>query len=98
MVFVKSDNGFQISLFWLVWFLDQDIDCMPLNPLDNMPEALRRQIGARKASFITKEPQTNGNSSFGGCEMHSSPVKVHPSSSASVKQGKVRWLTNINMH
>ncbi|CAI8603455.1 unnamed protein product [Vicia faba] len=66
-----------------------DIDCMPLNPLDNMPEALRRQIGARKASFITKEPQINGNSSFGGCEMHSSPVKVHSSSSASVKQGKV---------
>lgn len=78
--------------------MDQDIDCMPLNPLDNMPEALRRQIGARKASFITKEPQINGNSSVGGCEMHSSPVKVHLFSSASVKEGKVRWLTNINMH
>ncbi|TKY52226.1 ALWAYS EARLY 2 protein [Spatholobus suberectus] len=52
-----------------------DIDCMPLNPLDNMPEALRRQIGARKASFMTKEPHINGNSNFGGCEMHYSPVK-----------------------
>ncbi|CAJ2628692.1 unnamed protein product [Trifolium pratense] len=52
-----------------------DIDCMPSNPFDNMPEALRRQIGARKASFMTTEPQLNGNSSFGGCEMHSSPVK-----------------------
>ncbi|KEH43078.1 protein ALWAYS EARLY 2 isoform X3 [Medicago truncatula] len=66
-----------------------DIDCMPLNPLDNMPEALRRQIGARKASFTTIEPHINGNSSFGGCEMHASPVKVRPSSSALVKQGKV---------
>ncbi|XP_058760586.1 protein ALWAYS EARLY 3-like isoform X2 [Vicia villosa] len=78
-----------------------DIDCMPLNTLDNMPEALRRQIGARKASFITKEPQINGNSSVGGCEMHSSPVKVHLSSSASVKQGKadanhVTSQTNID--
>lgn len=53
-----------------------DIDCMPLNPLDNMPEALRRQIGARKASFMIKEPQINGNSNFGGCEMHSSPMKA----------------------
>ncbi|KAJ1377648.1 SANT/Myb domain [Sesbania bispinosa] len=38
-----------------------DIDCMPLNPLDNMPDALRGQI--------------NGNSSFGGCEMRASPQK-----------------------
>lgn len=53
-----------------------DIDCMPLNPLDNMPEALRRQIGARKASFMIKEPQINGNSNFGGCKMHSSPMKA----------------------
>ncbi|XP_020207423.1 protein ALWAYS EARLY 2 [Cajanus cajan] len=52
-----------------------DIDCMPLNPLDNMPEALRTQVGAGKASFMTKEPQINGNSNFGGCETHSSPVK-----------------------
>lgn len=70
---------------------------MPLNPLDNMPEALRRQIGARKASFTTIEPHINGNSSFGGCEMHASPVKVRPSSSALVKQGKVRLLTSIKM-
>ncbi|KAL2325514.1 hypothetical protein Fmac_024572 [Flemingia macrophylla] len=52
-----------------------DIDCMPLNPLDNMPEALRRQVGGRKTSFMTKDPQINGNSYFGGCETHSSPVK-----------------------
>lgn len=70
---------------------------MPLNPLDNMPEALRRQFGARKASFMTIEPHINGSSSFVGCEMHASPAKVHPSSSASVKQGKVRLLTSIKL-
>ncbi|KAL5196092.1 Protein ALWAYS EARLY 3 [Glycine soja] len=53
-----------------------DIDCMPLNPSDNMPEALRRHIGSQKASFMNKEPQINGNSNFGGCEMHSFPVKA----------------------
>lgn len=50
---------------------------MPTNPLDNMPEALRRQIGVKKASFMMAIPtQINGNSSSGGCEMRASPVKV----------------------
>ncbi|XP_019441172.1 PREDICTED: protein ALWAYS EARLY 2-like isoform X1 [Lupinus angustifolius] len=52
-----------------------DIDCMPSNPLDNMPEALRRQVSARKVSLMSKEPQVNGNSSFGGCTTRASPVK-----------------------
>ena len=70
---------------------------MPLNPSDNMPEALRRHIGSQKASFMNKEPQINGNSNFGGCEMHSFPVKVHTSSSDLVVHGKVRLLTSINI-
>jgi hypothetical protein len=99
MVFLKSDNSFPNFLVLDEGdFFVQDIDCMPSNPFDNMPEALRRQIGARKASFMTTEPQINGNSSFGGCEVHSSPVKVRSSLSASVKQGKVGLLTSINMH
>ncbi|XP_022640908.1 protein ALWAYS EARLY 1 isoform X5 [Vigna radiata var. radiata] len=53
-----------------------DIDCMPFNPLDNMPEALRRHIDDRKGSFIPIEPHINGNSNFGGCENHSSPLKA----------------------
>ncbi|XP_028184337.1 protein ALWAYS EARLY 2-like isoform X3 [Glycine soja] len=54
-----------------------DIDCMPLNSSDNMPEALRRHIGSPISSFMNKEPQISGNSNFGGCEMnHSSPVKA----------------------
>lgn len=78
-------------------FLVQDIDCMPFNPLDNMPEALRRHIDDRKGSFIPIEPHINGNSNFGGCENHSSPLKVHTSSSALVMHGKVRLLTRINV-
>lgn len=42
-----------------------DIDCMPSNPLDNMPEALRRQISADKFSAISKELQVNGHPNFG---------------------------------
>lgn len=42
-----------------------DIDCMPSNQLDNMPEARRRQISADKFSAISKELQVNGHSNFG---------------------------------
>lgn len=40
----------------------QDIDCMPLNPFDNMPEALRRH----GFSVMSKELQVNGHSHIGG--------------------------------
>ncbi|XP_022640905.1 protein ALWAYS EARLY 1 isoform X2 [Vigna radiata var. radiata] len=73
-----------------------DIDCMPFNPLDNMPEALRRHIDDRKGSFIPIEPHINGNSNFGGCENHSSPLKVHTSSSALVMHGKATVATMDN--
>ncbi|XP_048133322.1 protein ALWAYS EARLY 2-like isoform X3 [Rhodamnia argentea] len=44
-----------------------DVDCMPLNPLDNMPEALRRRsLFVDKFPVISKEPQMEGNISFGG--------------------------------
>ncbi|KAK0600784.1 hypothetical protein LWI29_018371 [Acer saccharum] len=44
-----------------------DIDCMPANPLDNVPEAFRRHtIAADKLPTISKEPQMNGQSNFGG--------------------------------
>ncbi|XP_019440563.1 PREDICTED: protein ALWAYS EARLY 2 isoform X3 [Lupinus angustifolius] len=68
----------------------RDIDCMPLNPLENMPEALRWQIGAGNIPFMSKEPQMKGNSSFGGCLPYDSsgPVEKQPASSISLtKQG-----------
>ncbi|XP_057998700.1 protein ALWAYS EARLY 2 isoform X2 [Hevea brasiliensis] len=40
----------------------KDIDCMPLNPFDNMPEALRRG----RFSVASKELQVNGHSHIGG--------------------------------
>ncbi|KAG2695565.1 hypothetical protein I3760_07G018600 [Carya illinoinensis] len=70
-----------------------DIDCMPLNPLDNMPEALRRQnFATGKFSLISKEPQINGHLSFEGSMMSASSGHMERVSSAvnsMLKQGKV---------
>ncbi|KAM1051853.1 protein ALWAYS EARLY 2-like isoform X1 [Malus sylvestris] len=69
-----------------------DVDCMPLNPLDNMPEALRRQNIAFDKSFLTsKESNKNGNLNFGGPMMFPSSghlVKATSPVNASIKQGK----------
>ncbi|XWS58184.1 hypothetical protein CRYUN_Cryun08bG0013000 [Craigia yunnanensis] len=44
-----------------------DIDCMPLNPLENMPETLRRQnLAFDKFSVTAKESQGNGYLDFDG--------------------------------
>lgn len=61
---------------------------MPMNPSDNMPEALRRQIGAGKVSAMSKEPQMNGNSNT--CASSGLLEKAPTPSSPLVKQGKVR--------
>lgn len=40
---------------------------MPLNPLDYVPEALRRQnFDVDKCSLVSKEPQMNGYPNFSG--------------------------------
>ncbi|KAK3012841.1 hypothetical protein RJ639_008620 [Escallonia herrerae] len=39
--FVMGSHGPKLGMVGFV--LSQDIDCLPLNPLENMPEALRRQ-------------------------------------------------------
>ncbi|XP_057439379.1 protein ALWAYS EARLY 2-like isoform X2 [Lotus japonicus] len=64
----------------------KDIDCMPLNPLDNMPEALRRQLGGAKVPCMDKEPQMKGNSSFGGCMacVSNGTVEKAPASSSTL--------------
>ncbi|KAK4595854.1 hypothetical protein RGQ29_014085 [Quercus rubra] len=75
-----------------VWFV-KDIDCMPLNPLDNMPEALKRQnITIDKFSLLSKEPQMNGHPNFGGSMMLASSGnldKVTSPMNTFVQQGKV---------
>ncbi|KAF8107641.1 hypothetical protein N665_0118s0013 [Sinapis alba] len=43
--------------------LVKDIDCMPSNPLEYMPEGLRRQVD--KCLSIKKEAQLSGNSNLG---------------------------------
>ncbi|EOY11451.1 DIRP,Myb-like DNA-binding domain, putative isoform 1 [Theobroma cacao] len=50
-----------------------DIDCMPLNPLENMPEALRRQnLAFDKFSVTPKPSQVNSHSDFGGSTVFTS--------------------------
>ena len=69
---------------------------MPLNPLDNMPEALRRHsIAAHKFSLSSKEPQTNGNLNLGGPMMFVSSghlEKVPIPMNTMGMHGKVRML------
>jgi hypothetical protein len=66
---------------------------MPSNPLDNMPEALRRQnIALDKFSLISKESQMNGDPNIGGSMIFASSghmEKVSSPVSTLVKQGKV---------
>lgn len=70
---------------------------MPLNPLDNMPEALRRQnFATGKFPLISKEPQINGHLSFEGSMMIASSGHMERVSSpmnSMLKQGKVRLFT-----
>ncbi|XP_016205527.1 protein ALWAYS EARLY 2 isoform X1 [Arachis ipaensis] len=77
-----------------------DIDCMPLNPLDNMPEALRRQVGACKFPCISKEPQMDGISSFGGCLTctSSNPVERAPNLAKQEKQAVGAQPCNMTDH
>lgn len=66
---------------------------MPLNPLENMPEALRRQnISAENFPLASKELQMNGNLNFGGLMMYASGghlEKAPSPMSAFVKHGTV---------
>ncbi|KAK8552588.1 hypothetical protein V6N12_041173 [Hibiscus sabdariffa] len=48
----------------------QDIDCMPLNPLENFPGTLRRQNLAVDDFPVTPESQENGHSDFCGPRAH----------------------------
>ncbi|XVF06071.1 hypothetical protein REPUB_Repub06bG0016700 [Reevesia pubescens] len=59
-----------------------DIDCMPLNPLENMPETLRRQNFAfDKFTLTPKESQVNGNLDFGGSMTFTSIGRVENATS-----------------
>ncbi|KAM3752670.1 hypothetical protein ACB098_03G036600 [Castanea mollissima] len=81
-----------------VWFV-KDIDCMPLNPLDNMPEALKRQnITIDKFSLLSKEPQMNGHPNFGGSMMFASSGnldKVTSPMNTFLQQGKEALLMEL---
>ncbi|KAK7284354.1 hypothetical protein RJT34_19099 [Clitoria ternatea] len=68
----------------------KDIDCMPLNPLDSMPEALRWQICAGNVPWMSKELRVKGNSNFEGCmtSVSRGPVEKAPTSSGTLAKHK----------
>lgn len=74
---------------------------MPLIPLDNMPEALRRDdIALENFSSTPKEPQMHNNLNFGETMMFSSSghrERTPNSMNAMIKHGKVRLLLNISI-
>ncbi|KAL2345684.1 hypothetical protein Fmac_006969 [Flemingia macrophylla] len=75
----------------------QDIDCMPSNPLDNMPENLKWQIGSGNVPCTSKKAPMKGNSSFGGrmTSVSSGPMEKAPSSSSALaKHKKVGLIIN----
>ncbi|KAK4769059.1 hypothetical protein SAY86_027209 [Trapa natans] len=69
----------------------RDVDCMPLNPADNMPESLKRyNVFSEKISMTSKEPQMNGNVNLGRSLVYAS--NGHPVLSPAnplMKKGKV---------
>ncbi|CAH2055030.1 unnamed protein product [Thlaspi arvense] len=76
--------------------LVMDIDCMPSNPLEYMPEGLRKQID--KCLSMKKEAQLSGNSSnlgvsviFPPCGLENIDFSMNPSlnqAASSVKEGE----------
>ncbi|GKU97737.1 hypothetical protein SLEP1_g10838 [Rubroshorea leprosula] len=76
-----------------------DVDCMPLNPLDNMPEALRRQnFAIDKYSLISNEYQINGHSRLLGSIFSASNAHLENATSPfnfRVKQAKLDMKRNI---
>ncbi|KAK4748829.1 hypothetical protein SAY87_015415 [Trapa incisa] len=58
----------------------RDVDCMPLNAEDNMPEALKRyNVFSEKNALISKESQMNGSVNFGGSLVYASNGHPAPS-------------------
>ncbi|KAI9077744.1 hypothetical protein K1719_040230 [Acacia pycnantha] len=83
-----------------------DIDCMPMNPVDNMPEAPRKQIGLWRVSYVGKQLQINEISNFEGGVTCGSGVPLEKLSAPSstlvkedvnhVAQTKVGTIDNVD--
>lgn len=75
---------------------------MPLNPLENMPEALRRQnLAFDKFSVTPKPSQVNSHSDFGGSTVFTSSGHLENGTSPvnmSANQIKVRMHRNCKYY
>lgn len=74
----------------------QDIDCMPLNPLENMPETLKKQnLTFDQFSLAPRGSQGNRHLELGGPEVFTSCGCVENATSpVSINPIKVRMLRN----
>ncbi|KAJ8755627.1 hypothetical protein K2173_022222 [Erythroxylum novogranatense] len=63
----------------------KDIDCMPLNPLDNMPESLRRE----SLYAVSKEPEMSRHSDRGGVVTSGNFENASTSNNTLTKQAQV---------
>ncbi|KAG2273046.1 hypothetical protein Bca52824_067601 [Brassica carinata] len=77
--------------------LVKDIDCMPSNPLEYMPEGLRRQVD--KCLSIKKEAQQlRGNSNLGNVDFSMNPTLNQGDMIAPILHGKVLTNTSSGPH
>ncbi|KAA8536869.1 hypothetical protein F0562_029347 [Nyssa sinensis] len=88
-----------------------DIDCMPLNPLENMPEALRGQnIAVDKVSVNSREQKagqlnSGGSMVFAPCEhlenvcgpIHTSKTQTKDDTACAVSRAKAAAIDIVNM-
>lgn len=76
-----------------------DVDCMPLNPLDNMPETLRRQkLAMDKSNLASKGSQVNGHPSALGPMFFSPSAHLENANSpfnAAVTQAQMEANRNL---
>nr|KYP71222.1 Lin-9 isogeny [Cajanus cajan] len=80
--------------------LVMDIDCMPSNPLDNMPETLRWQFGSGNVPCMREKKDMKEKSRFGGCMTSASSglmEKAASSSSTMAKHKKVGLLISLQV-
>ncbi|XP_021282350.1 protein ALWAYS EARLY 2 isoform X3 [Herrania umbratica] len=76
-----------------------DVDCMPLNPLENMPEALRRQnLAFDKFSMTPKQSQVNSHSDFGGSMVFTSTGRLENGTSpVNISANQIKVDANCNI-
>ncbi|XP_020210738.1 protein ALWAYS EARLY 2 isoform X3 [Cajanus cajan] len=78
--------------------LVMDIDCMPSNPLDNMPETLRWQFGSGNVPCMREKKDMKEKSRFGGCMTSASSGLMEKAASSSSTMAKHKKVSKPVLH